>query len=152
MSADSGEQQGAEPKVKSKTTLTSTLGKPPLAKVFIAQCVLLALLATASLLVDRVTAYSVLLGGLIAVGPQMYFARWAFRFSGARAARQVAHAFYVGEAGKFVLTVVLFALIFAAIKPLNAVAIFLAYLLMAITNWFLAAYLSKYRGSKKTAV
>ena len=149
MSADSGDQQHAEPDVDRETNNKTTLGKPPLAKVFVTQIILLVIVATASLLVDSTTAYSVLLGGLIAIGPQIYFARWAFRFSGARAARQVAHAFYVGEAGKFVLTVVLFALVFAVIKPLNAVALFLAYLLMAISNWFVASYLSKYRGSKR---
>jgi ATP synthase protein I len=77
------------------------------------------------------------MGGLISIVPNIYFARWAFRFSGARAARQITQSFYRGEAGKFVLTVVLFAMLFATVKPLNVVAIFLVYMFMMVLNWTL---------------
>jgi ATP synthase protein I len=149
MSADSGEQQHAGPDVESKTNYKTTLGKPPLTKIFTAQIVLLVLASAGLLLVDRIIAWSALLGGLIAIAPNIYFARWAFRFSGARAAQQVAHSFYIGEAGKFVITVCLFALVFATITPLSVVSIFVTYLVMVIVNWFFAAHLSKYRGGHK---
>eukprot|EP01132_Coremiostelium_polycephalum_P013877 gene13877-16878_t len=61
-----------------------------------------------------VAGYSGLCGGLIALLPNMYFAHRAFRFSGARAAQAIVRSFYAGEAGKLILTAVLFALTFAA--------------------------------------
>lgn len=57
-----------------------------------------------------VSGYSGLCGGLIAWLPNLYFAWKAFRFTGARAAQAIVRSFYAGEAGKLILTAVLFAL------------------------------------------
>lgn len=83
-----------------------------------------------------VAGYSGLCGGLIAWLPNVYFAHKAFRFSGARAAQAIVRSFYAGEAGKLVLTAVLFALVFAGVKPLDALALFGAFLLTQLVNWF----------------
>ncbi|UCJ17643.1 F0F1 ATP synthase subunit I [Pseudomonas sp. MM211] len=80
--------------------------------------------------------YSGLYGGLIAWLPNVYFAHKAFRFSGARAAQAIVRSFYAGEAGKLVLTAVLFALVFAGVKPLDALALFGVFLLTQLVNWF----------------
>ena len=85
---------------------------------------------------DAVAGYSGLLGGLIAWLPNLYFAHKAFRFSGARAAQAIVRSFYAGEAGKLVLTAVLFALVFAGVKPLDALAVFGVFLLTQLVNWF----------------
>ena len=122
--------------------------KPPLRRIFLSQCVLLALLSSGMLLIDSVTAYSVLLGGLISICPHAYFARWAFRFSGAREAQSVTHAFYFGETAKFLMTVVMFAGVFAFIKPLNSTALFVAYLFMTAVNWFMFAKFSNNKPGK----
>jgi ATP synthase protein I len=82
------------------------------------------------------TGYSGLLGGLIAWLPNMYFAHKAFRFTGARAAQAIVRSFYAGEAGKLILTAVLFALTFAAVKPLEALAVFGVFVLTQVVNWF----------------
>jgi len=83
-----------------------------------------------------VAGYSGLLGGLIVWLPNLYFAHKAFRFTGARAAQAIVRSFYAGEAGKLVLTSVLFALTFAGVKPLDALALFGAFLLTQSVNWF----------------
>ncbi|WP_028241485.1 F0F1 ATP synthase subunit I [Stutzerimonas azotifigens] len=83
-----------------------------------------------------VAGYSGLCGGMIAFLPNLYFARKAFRFSGARAAQSIVRSFYAGEAGKLVLTAVLFALTFAGVKPLDALAVFGVFLLTQAVGWF----------------
>ncbi|MCU1719121.1 F0F1 ATP synthase subunit I [Pseudomonas sp. 5P_3.1_Bac2] len=83
-----------------------------------------------------VAGYSGLCGGLIAWLPNVYFAFKAFRFSGARAAQAIVRSFYAGEAGKLVLTAVLFALTFAGVKPLDALAVFGVFVLAQLVNWF----------------
>ncbi|MDM8350991.1 F0F1 ATP synthase subunit I [Pseudomonas sp. sp1636] len=96
------------------------------------------LLAAAALYATRgvVSGYSGLCGGLIAWLPNLYFAHKAFRFSGARAAQAIVRSFYAGEAGKLILTAVLFALTFAGVKPLDALAVFGVFLLTQLVNWF----------------
>lgn len=112
--------------------------KPALGKMLILQG--LALLVTTGVLlwVDQLAAISALLGGLIAIIPNAYFAKWAFRYSGARAADKVAQSFYRGEAGKFILTSILFALVFIGVKPLNVLVIFVTYISMMALSWLLA--------------
>lgn len=83
-----------------------------------------------------VSGYSGLCGGLIAWLPNVYFAHKAFRFSGARAAQNIVRSFYAGEAGKLILTAVLFALTFAGVKPLEAPAVFGVFLLTLMVSWF----------------
>ena len=81
-----------------------------------------------------VAAYSVLLGGLAYILPNAYFIRFAFRESGQQTPHTILRWFYLGEAGKLVLTGVIFALCFALVKPLNVIAIFVTYILMIIVN------------------
>ncbi|WP_044410022.1 F0F1 ATP synthase subunit I [Pseudomonas sp. FeS53a] len=94
-----------------------------------------------------VAGYSGLCGGLIAWLPNLYFAHKAFRYSGARAAQAIVRSFYAGEMGKLILTSVLFALTFAGVKPLEAPALFGAFLLTQSVSWF-APLLMRTRYSK----
>ncbi|BCA31607.1 F0F1 ATP synthase subunit I [Metapseudomonas otitidis] len=94
-----------------------------------------------------VAGYSGLCGGLIAWLPNLYFAHKAFRYSGARAAQAIVRSFYAGEMGKLILTAVLFALTFAGVKPLEAPALFGAFLLTQSVSWF-APLLMRTRYSK----
>ena len=82
------------------------------------------------------SGYSGLCGGLIAWLPNLYFAHKAFRFSGARAAQSIVRSFYAGEAGKLILTAVLFALAFVVVKPLEAPALFGIFVLALSVGWF----------------
>ena len=114
------------------------LSKPPLMRIFVWQLLVLLVISTALLFVDSTAALSALVGGLISIGPNAYFARWAFRFSGARAAGDVARSFYRGEAGKFLSTAVLFAGAFVLIEPINPAVLFLTYIFIMALNWILA--------------
>ena len=96
-------------------------------------------LSLLALLSSKTLALSTLLGGLLCVLPHAYFASYAFRHMGARASAQIARAFYRGESGKFVLTLVGFASVFTLVKPLNAPALFIAYLIMLLVQWWMTA-------------
>jgi ATP synthase protein I len=96
------------------------------------------LVVTASLWwIDSAVAYSVLIGGLIYWIPNAYFTLYAFRYKGARAASAVLHSIYRGEVGKFVLTAVGFALAFVFVKPLDIISLFLAYVVVMLSQWYL---------------
>lgn len=77
----------------------------------------------------------------MAIVPQAYFAHLAFRWRGAKSAKAIAQSSYAGEIGKFVLSVAGFAVIFAAIRPINGLAVFAGYLAMLtiqiIGSWLL---------------
>lgn len=117
----------------------ATIKGPALGKLFATQIALLSAASLCLLWVDSVTAYSVLLGGLTFIVPTGFFARQAFRFRGAQAMQRIAHAFYRGETTKFVLTAMAFALIFTLVKPLNLVALWLAYVMALLVHHLLAA-------------
>lgn len=123
--------------MNARTSHRSAFHKLPVFPVLLTQLVVL-LLAAATLFGWRgaVESYSALCGGLIAWLPNLYFAYKAFRFSGARAAQAIIRSFYAGEAGKLILTAVLFALTFAGVKPLDALAVFGVFLLTQLVNWF----------------
>jgi ATP synthase protein I len=125
----------------------ATIAKPPLWKLYTLQTGILLACCAALLLIDTVSAYSALLGGLISIAPNSYFARQAFRFRGATAARHIARAFYLGETGKFVLTATAFAVAFATVKPLNVVALWAAYVAAMLSHWLVAAYAGGFRPS-----
>jgi len=110
-----------------------------MAKVLLAQlgttCVVLAMLFWG--LDGRVAGYSVLLGGLICVIPNAFLAlRLAVprRDPGAGALVQAA---YIGELGKLALTVLMFGMVFALVRPLAAGALFAG---------FIAAQLATFSG------
>jgi ATP synthase protein I len=71
-------------------------------------------------------------GGLIAIVPQAYFARLAFRWRGAKSARAIARSSYAGEIGKYVLSIAGFAVVFATVRPIDGLAVFAGYLAMLI--------------------
>lgn len=84
-----------------------------------------------------VSAYSALLGGLIAVLPNAFL---ALRLSLPRrdpGAAALLRAAYIGELGKVMLTVLLFGLVFTTVRPLAAGALFAG---------FVAAQLATFAG------
>ena len=81
-----------------------------------------------------VPAYSALLGGLAYILPNAYFVRYAFKESGQETPDTIVYKFYAGEAGKFILTGVIFAICFATVRPLNVILLFVTYILMLIVN------------------
>jgi ATP synthase protein I len=104
--------------------------RPPVHRITLVQIVVLVVLSLILLASDEVRAYSVLGGGLIAILPQAYFAARAFRWRGAKSARAMARSGYAGLVGKFLLSVTGFAVLFGIVRPIDAPAVFTAFVLM----------------------
>ena len=117
------------------------IARPPVHRITVVQLVLLVLLCLGLAVYDKVFAYSVFSGGLIAIVPQGYFALLAFRWRGARSATAIARSSYLGEVGKFILSVAGFAVVFAAVRPVDGLAVFIGYLVMLpvqfVGSWLL---------------
>lgn len=109
--------------------------RPTVAPVIWAQIIVLLIVLTVTSIVDRAALPSALAGGMVALIPNIFFAWWMFRFRGARQAKRAVKAFYGAEAGKFGLTVVLFAASFAWVRPLNPIFIFVAYCVVLFVHW-----------------
>ena len=112
------------------------IARPPVHRITLAQLGLLVTLCLLLLAWDKVIAYSVFSGGLIAIVPQAYFATLAFRWRGARSAAAIARSSYAGEIGKFFLSVAGFAVVFAVLRPINGLAVFAGYLVMLAIQIF----------------
>ena len=108
----------------------TTIPKPPLTRVAIYQLAALLPASGLLLLMDTVLAYSVLVGGLVQVVPQAWFARQAYKYSGAQQASLVVRTMYRGETGKVVLAATLMAVLFTLHKQWNFFALFMAYIAM----------------------
>lgn len=107
-----------------RTATMSNLKPPPVHKIIITQVVAtIAIAAIFLVFSNTIAAYSVLVGGLVSVIPNCYFAIQAFRYNGARNAEKIVKSFMKGEIGKIVITIVLFALTFTLITNLNEVAL-----------------------------
>lgn len=112
------------------------LGQPKIFRVIIAQLSVSAVLFVVLQPLGMTFALSALLGGLCYTIPNAYFVKQAFRYRGARSAKLIANSFYRGEAGKLMLAAVAFTLVFTLVKPLNPVALFGAFILVQMVNWF----------------
>jgi ATP synthase protein I len=111
------------------------IDRPPIARWFVIESVVLVFVSLAFLLRGQVAGYSALLGGLIFLIPHGYFALKAFRYAGARSAKKIMSSFYQGEAGKLILCAILFTMVFKWIQPLDVAALFLTFAIMLVTNW-----------------
>lgn len=81
-------------------------------------------------------ALSVLAGALVAIVGQAYFVWRAFRYAGGAAAKHIVQEFYRGEAGKFVLTSLLFAGLFIGFKEIQSAWLFTSFVLQQLVAWF----------------
>ncbi|WP_220768887.1 MULTISPECIES: ATP synthase subunit I [unclassified Shewanella] len=82
---------------------------------------------------------SALAGGAIAVFPNFVFATLAFSHSGAQASGKVVRSFFLGEAVKLLLTIVLFSLAFGLMKA-SFMPLFICYLLVLVVPWTVPLY------------
>lgn len=84
-------------------------------------------IASASfLLLSWVAAYSALLGGLICVVPNAYLAERLTRTDGLTREQKIGR-WMQGETGKIIQSGILFALVFAWVKPLDPPLLFLTF-------------------------
>ena len=122
----------------------STIKAPPIYKIAAYQLFFLLLLTFAVvLLAGWVSAYSLLIGGLISLIPGTLFANRVFKYRGARAARQIAREVNRGEAIKLVLSAAGFAAAFIAVHPLNVVALFSGFVLVHLAGVTLFVWLTR---------
>lgn len=112
----------------------ASISRPPAYRITLAQLVLLLLSWVCLRNWDDLTAKSLVLGGLIAVVPNAWFAMGVFRWRGASVARQAVRAGYAAEIGKYLLTIAGFALVFATVRPLEAWAVFASYIAMSVVQ------------------
>src|SRR5690554_5129880 len=112
----------------------SSLPTPPLRGLFLLQMALLSGGTALLLPWGTGTALSALLGGGIALLANAWFARQVFRYCGARQARRIAHSFYRGEAGKFVLSAALLAALLAGWPAAKAPVVLVAFALMHLAH------------------
>ena len=106
------------------------IARPPVHRITLVQLAVLVPLCLFLMAFDKVCAYSVACGGLVAIVPQAYFATLAFRWRGANSTRAIARSSYAGEIGKFLLSVAGFAAVFATVRPVDGLAVFAGYLAM----------------------
>lgn len=107
------------------------LYRMPVVRVLLAQALVVLIVAViCSVFFGIVAGYSGLLGGLIALLANVYFAFKAFRYFGARSARAIVQSLWAGEMGKQILAAALFALVFVGVEPLEPIALFAGYLLV----------------------
>lgn len=115
--------------------------KPPVLRITLVQVLLLASTFAAMLPFDPTMAWSFLCGGLVNVVPGVYFARQVFQTRKTGVA-EVTQAFYRGEVMRFVLTAIGFGMVFALLRPLNAVAVFAGFGVMWVVQLGGAFWLS----------
>jgi ATP synthase protein I len=101
----------------------------------LAQLVLVALLTVVGgLWKGPLIALSLVLGGIASVIPSAYFARRVFKRVDAREAKAIARQFFVGEAAKLALTVVL-VLLFVMFFPVSLPPFFLGFAVAQMGFW-----------------
>lgn len=104
-------------------------------RLVIAQLILVLVLPLLCMAIDKVTAYSVLIGALIYFAPNLYFVYRAFKYRGARSAKMILRSFYAGESIKLFMTAILFGLTFALVKPISVLAVFAGFIAIQATSW-----------------
>jgi len=121
----------------------SRIKAPRVYIAFVIQFVVCVIAALASvILLDIVTAYSILLGGFVSIVPNSYFAWKAFRYRGARNTPLIVRSFYAGESGKLIMTGVMFAIVFAGIRPLNPLAVIVSFIATIFIGLVATAWVS----------
>lgn len=78
---------------------------------------------------------SALIGGFVALLPNFVYTLYAFRFAGARQVQQVYSSIKRGAGLKYLLTIVLFALVLKS-SAVMLLPFFSAYVLVMIVSWF----------------
>ena len=120
--------------------VTNTYGSrlvSKLLKLLIAQLTIIIAVVTVIYSFDVVAGYSALLGGIVFLIPNFYFALHAFRHSDESMSATFLRNFYKGEVGKFLLSLVSFSLMFTLISPINGSVLFLSYLALTLVQWVL---------------
>lgn len=106
----------------------SSIKRPPVHRIILLQLALTTTVGLIGWLHSDVAAQSAVLGGLACALPNAYFIWRAFRYQGALDIARVANALYQGVAWKFVLTALMFVVIFKMGWQLNYLALFAGFI------------------------
>ncbi|WP_058534287.1 F0F1 ATP synthase subunit I [Legionella saoudiensis] len=116
--------------------MNKQLSKRGIVRLWLVQLgITLVLAAICALAYGTNAATSALLGGMVCVIPNAYFARKLFKYQGARSAKKIVNSFYKGEAIKIILSIMLFTAVFVWVK-ITPLAFFASYILILMTHWF----------------
>ncbi|NNF16495.1 MAG: hypothetical protein HKN70_07085 [Gammaproteobacteria bacterium] len=89
----------------------------------------------AGVLSGTVAAYSAVLGGMICVVPSAFLGARMMAVRNAPDPHVLLRAAYLGEAGKWLLSFILFVLVYVWIKPLNPVALLVGFMVAQGGIW-----------------
>ena len=104
----------------------------PLGKWLIIEMAVLLILSLLWLLERRLAGYSALIGGLIFVIPNAYFAHRAYRYQGARQMHLAVSNIFRAESIKLALTAVFFAAVFTLMEPVHVPALLFTFAVMVV--------------------
>ncbi len=104
----------------------------PLGKWLIIEMAVLLMLSLLWLLESRLAGYSALIGGLIFVIPNAYFAHRAYRYQGARQMHLAVSNIFRAESIKLALTAVFFAAVFTLMEPVHVPALLFTFAVMVV--------------------
>ncbi len=104
----------------------------PLGKWLIIEMAVLLILSLLWLLESRLAGYSALVGGLIFVIPNAYFAHRAYRYQGARQMHLAVSNIFRAESIKLALTAVFFAAVFTLMEPVHVPALLFTFAVMVV--------------------
>ena len=107
----------------------STVGK-----ILRYQLVLILIVTAGFMVRGEQQGLSAALGGMAAFIPNLYFAFWIRRSAG-KEARKIVNSFYVGESGKFFLTVLAFVAIFQ-LPDIHILPLLVGYITALSVFWF----------------
>lgn len=108
-----------------------------LRQIFLQQAALILLVSAACLVLGVTAAYSALLGGLLYLLPNLYFAWRAFSGQSTDNAQRVVIRMYASEIGKMMLAVALFSATFMLVHPLSPFPLFGTFMLLQLSGWIL---------------
>ncbi|MDY6890631.1 MAG: ATP synthase subunit I [Pseudomonadota bacterium] len=106
-------------------------------RILLHQAALILCVSAACLLLGVTQAYSALLGGLLYLLPNLYFAWRALRRQGTDSAQRIVIRMYASEIGKMTLAVALFSATFQLVQPLSPFPLFGTFILLQLSGGIL---------------
>ena len=104
-------------------------------RIIIIQCLITVCLTCMMLPIGKYEAISILSGCLTSSIPNSFLIWKVFHCQNNNTAQRIIKSFYQGEAGKFILTIVTFVLIFTLLPSINPLILISAFILMQVINW-----------------
>ncbi|HEX4975014.1 MAG TPA: ATP synthase subunit I [Pseudomonadales bacterium] len=108
-------------------------------RTLLLQCLVAVIIVVIAHLRGENFANAVLVGATISLVANAYFTFKVFRYAGIRQSQQMVKSFYAGEAGKFVIILVSFAVAFKLMATLretqNAFALLMAFSIVYVSAW-----------------